>query len=484
MLPPAAPDVCAVGDSAALSHVALPLLLARLPPDDRLRAAAVCRAWRAAAADPHMWTHLTLPSNIAVRASNGFLLAAAARAAPLGLIELDSRSFPELAHATLAAVVAAHGATLRTLRCATQWREPSKRAQPALQPDEGSFEQLAALLASAPGLTHFHAHSVICADAALTARLLRREPPFGALHMLQLNAICSGSGAAAEERVHTLIAALAGGHGSLRELVLCCLDLRFGGGALDALVDALRDALPALNALSFVAFHFPHSATTAPALARLLGADCALRSLSIDAGVLDEHTAPLLNAAGAGVLAAALALSKNIDSLTIKHTGLWRVPAAAAALLHGLTGHASLRRLTLHFNGGLPDEEDEEGGAGVVGAALGALLSADAPALCHLDLSHSARGEGVLTPLAHALAANTRLRTLSLIACGASEAFARDALAPALHANAGLRSLSLNEGTLAAPAAHAAVLHELTAFVQQRTMAHVAALLQLQAAAA
>jgi hypothetical protein len=169
-------------------------------------------------------------------------------------------------------------------------------------------------------------------------------------------------------------------------------------------------------------------------------------------------------------------MNTRIRELTLYRAGLWRCCAAAAALLRGVTGHASLRSsLSLHHNGALVDAAGD-GSTIIVGDALAALVAADAPALRFLSLTHASLGECVLAALLHALAANTRLDGLALTQCGISVAFARDTLAPALRANRGLRNLYLNadDAMTGAHAAHAALLQELNVSVRERTWARVA----------
>jgi hypothetical protein len=78
------------------------------------------------------------------------------------------------------------------------------------------------------------------------------------------------------------------------------------------------------------------------------------------------------------------------------------------------------------------------------GAALGALVAANAPALHELDVSWSELADAGLGPLVDALPRNTHLRTLNLSdgdGQGMSEAFVRDRLLPAVRANSSLREL-------------------------------------------
>jgi hypothetical protein len=115
--------------------------------------------------------------------------------------------------------------------------------------------------------------------------------------------------------------------------------------------------------------------------------------------------------------------------------GLWRDPAAATALLGALTGHASLRSLDICYNEAEPAGQEE------AGAALGALVAANAPALTELRVLDCDLGDAGLRPLFDALPANTHLRTLYCSNNRLSDAFVRDALLPAVRANSSLREL-------------------------------------------
>jgi hypothetical protein len=75
------------------------------------------------------------------------------------------------------------------------------------------------------------------------------------------------------------------------------------------------------------------------------------------------------------------------------------------------------------------------------GAALGALVAANAPALTVLDVSSSNLDDAGLRPLFEALPANTHLRTLNVSYNNTSAAFARDVLLPAVRANTSLTKL-------------------------------------------
>jgi hypothetical protein len=168
---------------------------------------------------------------------------------------------------------------------------------------------------------------------------------------------------------------------------------------------------------------------SAPALARLLGGG-ALKTL-----YLSQHGRQLLDGASAALLGAALRANGCLTSLSMLETGLWRDLDAAAVLLGALTGHPSVRNLILSHN--------RVGAMHVVasGAALGALIAANAPALTELDMSWSDLGDEGLRPLFEALPGNTHLRRLAASGNEMSAAFARDVLLPTVRANTSLRTL-------------------------------------------
>jgi hypothetical protein len=94
------------------------------------------------------------------------------------------------------------------------------------------------------------------------------------------------------------------------------------------------------------------------------------------------------------------------------------------------------------------------------GAALCALVAANAPALHELDVSFCLLGDAGLRPLFDALPANTHLRTLDCRANKLSNVFVRDSLLPAVRANSSLRELKMDLRT--------GVAREAVALVQSR----------------
>jgi hypothetical protein len=77
------------------------------------------------------------------------------------------------------------------------------------------------------------------------------------------------------------------------------------------------------------------------------------------------------------------------------------------------------------------------------GAALGALVAANAPALVVVDLRECDLQEAALGPLVDALPANTHLCMLHLGEVTASAAFMRERLLPAVRANTSLTLLDI-----------------------------------------
>ena len=107
--------------------------------------------------------------------------------------------------------------------------------------------------------------------------------------------------------------------------------------------------------------------------------------------------------------------------------------AAVAALLSGLVGHRSLEALTVSLT---PLEDPA-----AVGAALAALVAADALALVELDVSNCHLREAGLGALLDALPRNTHLRELEIRGNDPPAGFMRARLLPAVRANTGLRRL-------------------------------------------
>ncbi len=226
-------------------------------------------------------------------------------------------------------------------------------------------------------------------------------------------------------------------HASLVRLTLLGAPLSTAA-AIDAVVDAALARRMDAVALSFCGL----SPASAPALARLLSSD-ALTTLEC------SHT-DLLDVPAATLLAAALRENSTLTSLTLIVARVWEDLDAAAELLGALTGHASLRVLNLACNRlfGPPAEE--------LGAVLGTLVAANAPALTELDLSNCILRDAGLRPLFEALPGNTHLRKLECEGNIISDAFERDVVLPAVHANASLRELDAGRG--AAHATQAAAL--------------------------
>jgi hypothetical protein len=166
-----------------------------------------------------------------------------------------------------------------------------------------------------------------------------------------------------------------------------------------------------------------------PALARVL-AGGALRVLRV------SHLKPgLLNAGEASVaeLCAALRASTTLTELTLSESGLWSHAAHYNALLTALTGHASVRVLSLDGN-----MAPMRVTAVSVGRLLGALVAANAPALAELDISDCNLRDNALRPVVHALSRNTHLQTLIMSFNGMSSDLVQQQLLPALARSATL----------------------------------------------
>jgi hypothetical protein len=102
--------------------------------------------------------------------------------------------------------------------------------------------------------------------------------------------------------------------------------------------------------------------------------------------------------------------------------------ASAVVLVNALVNHPGLKRLTFNWSYDCADDT-------LVGAALGALVAANAPALQNLNLEAGGMHDAAMGPLIDALASNTHLEEVDLTDNFLSEALVRDQLLPALRAN-------------------------------------------------
>jgi hypothetical protein len=378
----------------------------------------VCRAWRAAAAERSLWTRrldVSCSSGVTAPMTDALLHGAAARAGG-GLQALDVSGSRRFTPASLLAVAAANAAALTELRVCHGACDGNSRP---LQLDEAE-----ALLRAAPQLREFQA-DVLCNSVDDARRLLRGAE--GLLAPLRARGL-----RLAHADVRELGPDLTA-HAWLRQL--CLIRAVPTAAALDAVVDAAL-ASRRLTSLHFESCDLPPAG--ARALARLLYGNAA-PELSVRQ-FEDRRADALLDAPGAEVLAGALRANTTLTELTLEGWRVFDSAAAAVTLLGALAAHPSLRTLRLRDDG---VREWDAADRAAVGAALGALLAADAPALTALSVSDCHLRDAGMAPLFAALAQNTHLRSLACAENDVTEACARDALLPAVRANAGLRALDV-----------------------------------------
>jgi hypothetical protein len=410
--------VVAAAEHATSALAPLPLsvvlyIFSLLPVDSRLRCLEVCRGWRAVFSERSLWTRLDLTAASGVHeqrqpaVSLDSLLRCAAARAGGGLLSL--REDGRCRHAALLDVAAANTGALRELQ--------------TYAPIEVAFttsEQASALLGAAP-LLDVLATDLRCGGMNVQAarRALRNEAPFEPLRVRHLFAVMRNEDAAGVVALAADVAA----HASL-----CSLKLHVAPLGTAAALDAVVDAALARRMDSVTLDRCFLSPASTPALARLLGGS-ALTSLDC------SYTDLSLDAPAAGVLAAALRANSTLTSLTLRQVHLYDDAAAAAELLGALTGHVSVQ--TLRLRGNRVADADQA----AVGASIGALVAANAPALTHLDVRSCDLGDDGLRALFEAMPHNTHLHELDCSHNFISEAFARNALLPAVRANTSLRQL-------------------------------------------
>jgi hypothetical protein len=202
---------------AALPHALLRNILARLPVDERMRCAEVCRAWRAVLEDTSLWARLDLSAGGGVThcVTDALLRAACARAGD-AIRFLDVAGCASLTYTTLIATLgAALAAGARELR--------------ATGTHTLKYEVLEPWLASAPQLELFSAD----VDAQAQA-MLRNQHPFAALRVGALEAECARTDAAATLQLAAGFAA----HASLTRCELVDADALQAPAVLNVVVDA------------------------------------------------------------------------------------------------------------------------------------------------------------------------------------------------------------------------------------------------------
>jgi hypothetical protein len=382
-----------------------------LPVDQRLRCAEVCRGWRAVLSDASLWLRLDLSAVSGVAQASEALLRAAAKRAAGGLQALNLTGCSMSLHA-LRAVAAENTAALVELRMAALDDTTSWWGLESLAVDQ--------LLQAAPLLRVLEA-DVRCEGAEEARRLLRNEAPFGPLRVRKLRSLDLNDDNAVRSFVEHAAA-----HESLTGIRIVRAPLNLPA-ALDAVVDAALQLR-----LSYVELYECRlTPASAPALARVLSGS-ALETLVLEG----EGPLVLLDEPAALLLGNALRANTTLTSATFKYVRLFDEPATSVALLGALTGHPSLRKLVVSynrlFNAAAP-------AVAAAGAALAALVAANAPALQELHMQYCDLGDAVLCPAVDALPLNTHLRVLDCGGNQLSAAFMRDRLLPAVRANAWLQ---------------------------------------------
>jgi hypothetical protein len=404
---------------AVLLHI-----LSLLPADARLRACEVCRGWRDALAERSAWARLDVSdgAGLAQPATLALFRAAAARAGGT-LAALDVSGCAYVSHAALLAVVTANARALTELRVSR-----------CNYGNKLTLVQLEALCRAAPRLATLHTDAY-CNDAAEAARLLCGDAPFAPVRPCRLTVVFQDPNGLAS--VHALAADLAA-HAA-PSLTALTLDGDAMAESLDACVDAFVGVALSRRLEKLLFLDCRLTAACVPALCRLLTADggtSALRTLELS-GDPNE----LLDVPSGAALGMALRANTTLTALSFSGASLFTYPAAAASLFGALTGHVSLRELSISATNA--DHADQANRA-VVGALLGALVAANAPALTTLDASYTYAPDDAMRPFVEALPLNTHLRTLDISEQEMSAAFVRDCLLPALRANTGLRTVSVS----------------------------------------
>ena len=278
------------------------------------------------------------------------------------------------------------------------------------------------VLACAPQLHVFEAS--VAAKATDARRMLRNEGALAPLRVRRLGIFDLDT----HESILTFAADVSA-HPWVTELMLMELPLL---GAAPALLDAVVDAALARNITSILFLECALTPACAPALARLLHGGVLREFVIINDGnhMIDETAAALL--------APAFRASTALTAVSLDGMDLWHDPAAATTLLTAFVAHPSLRELGIINRRHLGAAQ-----LAAAGAAIGAVVAANAPALRVLDVGTCELGDVGLLPLLDALPANTHLQELDLVGNHPTHAFVRERLLPSVRANGSLHHLSL-----------------------------------------
>ena len=414
--------------------LALRIFLA-LPVDARGRACCVCRAWRDALADPLLWSRLDLSGVQPQRLAAVLHGASAARA--VGQLSQLDLSQQEVRWGVLRPVLTANAGSLRELHL---YRARAARFVIRENTVTPIVEEV---MAAAPLLQVLTAEDVSCMwqDAP---QMLRAEPPFAPLQMRGNLLVRSHDSLDSEsfgemEHVGPFAAALAD---AAVQPALLHLRVQMADTAQPAVMNALVDAAVArrLRGLTLV-----YCTPPAPApLARLL-AGGSLAALEIGPTPGGPAT-PLFDVAGAALVADTLRKNTTLTKLVLYNARLFVDVDVAGTLLSALVGHPSLRELRITYEPLMMDRS-------AFGAALAALIAADAPALQTFDCRCCSLEDAGLAPIVEALALNHHLRELDVSRNVMSEEFAREQLLPAVRANTTLCELKCRNFLPGPPAA-------------------------------
>jgi hypothetical protein len=412
---------------SSLPHSLVVRVLAALPPDARLRCAEVCRAWRAAVSDRSLWLRVDLsPASGMTHTLTAALLQSVAARAPghmqalaLPFLSTVADEVTDALLAVLEEVLQANSASMRELDTTAALFDQAAYFWRATLDD---------VLAAAPQLHTFRVN--MTAPVGEAARMLRNEAPFGALRVRRVSVRNEAEEEEEEEEGRVDDADVLALCAAMRQHA-CLEGVWLQGVSLDtpAVLDAFVSASVAQSITRVERCDL--SPASAPALARLLGRGALARLDIMGDGV------QLLDAPAAALLAAALRANTTLRELKLDDVGFWDVVDVGAALLTALEAHPSLRVLNLINNEAPADVR----AALAVGASLGALVAANAPALRELYVSYCSLGDAVLARLADALPRNTHLRALHCEDNAMGNVVASDLFLPAVRANASLREL-------------------------------------------